>query len=125
MTALALICVYGYGATLFLVGLLGCVAGPWELSLLFGMTADATFFNQYRFLKAMEMVAGWFCLAYARDILFPGKVARMFVVLVAAGVLARALAWILDGTPRWPFLLFLWLEALVLAVVLVKHRRLV
>ncbi|MCR6653443.1 MAG: DUF4345 family protein [Cellvibrionaceae bacterium] len=123
MTALALICVYGYGATLFLVGLVGFVAGPWELSLLFGMTADATFFNQYRFLKAMEMVAGWFCLAYAHEVLRPGRIAHMFMVLVVAGLLARALAWAVDGTPRWPFLLFLWLEALVLTVVLVKHRR--
>lgn len=123
MTALALICIYGYGATLFLVGLVGCVAGPWELSLLFDIRGDATFFNQYRFLKAVEMVAGWVCLAYAREVLYPGKVANMFMLLVAAGVFARLLAWIIDGTPRWPFLLFLLLEALVLAVVLVKLRR--
>lgn len=123
MTALTLVCIYGYGATLFLVGLVGCFIGPWELSVLFGISGDATFFNQYRFLKAMEMVAGWFCLTYAREVLYPGKIANMFIFLVAAGVFARSLAWIIDGTPRWPFLLFLLLEALVLAVVLVKLRR--
>lgn len=123
MKSLALFSVYGYGATLFLVGLFGSVAAPWELAVLFGMTGDATFFNQYRFLKAMEMVAGWFCLARAREVLRPGGIATAFIVLVAAGVIARAMAWILDGTPRWPFQVFLLLEILVLAVVLIKLRK--
>jgi hypothetical protein len=129
MRRTATLLVVAYGLMLLCVGTAGVVAARWELGTVFGLDpgglgeGDATFLNQYRFLKAVELGAGAFCLMMLRPILDGGAAARAFFVLVAGGVAARSLAWIADGRPSWPFLAFLALEALVLLVFLLHWRQ--
>ena len=83
----------------------------------------ATMLNQYRFLKAVELGAGLFCLAFRRDILAGGRPAGVFLAIVALGVAARTTAWIADGRPATLFVIFLVLEIVVLVVVLLHLRQ--
>lgn len=123
MTRVALISVVAYGLMLLLVGLAGIGLARWELTHLFAVAPDATFLNQYRFLKAVEMGSGVFCLVFCRDIIGNGRSTLPFLVLVAAGVVARSIAWVVDGRPSWPFTVFLVLEAVVLVLVILELRR--
>ena len=130
MTAATRLLILGYGAMLCVVGLAGIVAAPWELRTIFGLDpaalpdeVRATLLNQYRFLKAVEFGAGVFCLGLRRRILAGGPETRMFVALVAAGVIARSYAWIADGRPATAFIVFLLLEAVVLLAVLAMLAR--
>ena len=113
-----------YGAMLCVVGITGIVSVHWELTKVFMLDPTswpdevrATFINQYRFLKAVEFGAGLFCLTYWRSILIGEKASMVFIILVAAGIIARTIAWIVEGQPSMPFIIFLALEILVLAVV--------
>ena len=129
MKRAATILVAAYGLMLVCVGLAGVVSARWELAAIFSFDVDslgegtATFLNQYRFLKAVELGAGVFCLMQLRPILDGGVPARVFLVLVGGGIVARSLAWAADGRPSWPFLAFLGLEALVLAVFVLHLRQ--
>lgn len=112
--------ILAYGGMLLAVGLAGIFVAPWELDVIFSVNADATLLNQYRFLKAVEMGAGLFCLVYSKDILQRGRHATVFLALVAGGVFARSYAWLVDGRPAGMFLVFLLLEVLVLIVVAIQ-----
>ena len=48
---------------------------------------------------------------------------RRGLLIVAAGVVARTIAWVADGTPDPAFLVFLALELLVLVVVALHLAR--
>jgi hypothetical protein len=121
MRCVALWMVVGYALMLCVVGAVGIVAAPWELRELFGLELaedrSATFLNQYRFLKAVELGAGGFSLGFREQVLEGGMPAFAFQLLVAGGVVARTLAWCLDGRPSGIFLVFLALEMMVFVVV--------
>ena len=129
MTRAATFLVGAYGAMLLLVGIAGIFTAEWELRHLYGLSfgewpqAEATFLSQYRFLKGVELGAGAFCLILGPAIMSGGRAAVTFLMLIAGGILARAFAWAVDGTPAWPMLVFLGLETLVLAVYLVHLRQ--
>jgi Domain of unknown function (DUF4345) len=118
----------GYGLYLVGVGVAGIALPRWELSQVFGLDVEnwalpiqATFLNQYRFLKAVELGAGLFCLVLWRPIQQGERVGLVFVALLAAGILARLVAWVSDGQPHPAFIGFMALEIVVLAVYLL-HR---
>lgn len=131
MTKAATFMVAAYGIMLLLVGIGGVFTAEWELRQLYNVrfgdapSDRATFLNQYRFLKGVEMGAGAFCLLLLRAIMDGGKAAGAFVLLLAGGIFARSFAWAVDGEPAWPMLLFLALEVVVLAIYLLhlRHRR--
>jgi hypothetical protein len=119
--------VAAYGLMLLVVGAVGIFSARWELNRLFGIDlgeigSGASFANQYSFLKGVELGAGSFCLLLRRDILAGGAAGKAFIVLVAGGVFARALAWALEGRPSVVFIIFLLLEVLVLVVYLLRPR---
>jgi len=125
MKRAATILLIGYTAMLCGVGLAGIFTSRWELTHVFGLDLAAmtpqiraTFLNQYRFLKAVELGAGLFCWFMRKPILDGGTIGKVFLALVGGGVVARTLAWMVDGRPSWPFIAFLVLEALVFATVL-------
>ncbi|HVQ09057.1 MAG TPA: DUF4345 family protein [Allosphingosinicella sp.] len=127
---MAFLAVVAYGLVLFCVGLIGIVTARWELLTVFGVDTggivpdEATFLNQYRFLKAVELGAGVFCLMQRHAILDGEKVAAWpFLVIVAGGVAARSIAWVADGRPSWLFIAHLVLESIVLVIYLLHLRR--
>lgn len=120
---------FGYAGMLFFVGLAGVFIAPWELTRIFKLNTaamssldTATLFNQYRFLKALELGLGIFCGLYWRRIFAERSFNRFFLMFVLAGVAARALSLLVDGIARWPFVAFLLLE-LATAAVVFAHTR--
>jgi hypothetical protein len=120
----------GYSLMLLGVGFAGMWTASWELSTIFGLPAQsalpehgATFLSQYRFLKSVEFGAGIFGLAWRQAILAGKPPVLLFLVIVGGGVLARAIAWMANGRPSWPFVTFLALEALTFVLIVLNLRR--
>jgi hypothetical protein len=129
ITPVALVMQLGYSAMLVVVGVAGIFTARWELATVFGIDPgswsqdiQATMLNQYRFLKSLELGAGVFCFAYRADIAAGGRASRVFLAIVALGVIARSIAWFLDGRPATVFLIFLVLEALTFVAVALHLR---
>lgn len=120
---------FGYAGMLLVVGRSGIFIAPYELTRVFNLDTSAmssldtaTFFNQHRFLKALELGLGVFCFLYWRRIFAERSFNRVFLIFVMAGVAARALSIGVDGPARWPFVAFLLLELLTGAVVFAHTR---
>lgn len=118
-----------YSAMLVVVGAGGVALARWELATIFafdtaslGAVGSATMLNQYRFLKSIELGAGIFCLLFRRGILAGRPEAFAFLALVAGGLIARTLAWIVDGRPAALFLVFLAGEILTFIFVALNLR---
>lgn len=129
ITPVASVLQWGYSAMLLVVGAAGIATARWELATVFEIDpgswshdVQATMLNQYRFLKSVELGAGVFCLAYRADIMAGGRSSRIFLAIVALGVLARVFAWLVDGRPSVLFLIFLALEVLTLVAVALHLR---
>jgi len=122
---------WGYALMLVGVGASGALMAPWELRTVFDVPLDgfadpvqATLLNQYRFLKAIELAFGIFCLVYRREIFDRTSAHRVFLAGLFAGVAARLGSWLIDGTPKPVFLLFAALELVTgLLVWLVVYRQ--
>ena len=131
MTSLAKIFFWGYVLMLIGVGASGTLIARWELRTVFDVPLDgftelvqATLLNQYRFLKAIELAFGIFCLVYRREIFDRTTMHRVFLAGLFAGVAARLGSWLIDGTPKPVFLMFAVLELVTgLLVWLVVARR--
>ncbi len=118
-----------YGLMLLAVGFVGVWTARQELQTIFGLAPDswtsdvqATFLNQYRFLKSMEFGAGLFCIVFRPSILQGGTAGAVFLAIVGAGVVARSFAWAVDGRPAALFVVFLVLE-LVVFITFAWHMR--
>ena len=118
-----------YAVMLVGVGAAGIFTARWELTTVFGIVPSAwpdaiqaTMLNQYRFLKSVELGAGLFCLAYRPAILAGTRASVLFLSIVALGVGARTLSWIIDGRPSPLFITFLVLEACVFVAVALHLR---
>jgi hypothetical protein len=114
---LARVFFWGYVLMLIGIGASGTLIAPWELRTVFdvplaGFTdpVQATLLNQYRFLKAIELAFGIFCLAFRREIFDLTTAHRVFLAGLFAGVAGRLGGWLLDGAPKPVFLLFAVLE---------------
>lgn len=120
---------FGYSAMLLGVGLAGIFTADWELARVFRVDITgmppldrATFVNQYRFLKALELGLGVFCFVYRRRIFAERSFNRFFLFFVLAGAVARVLSLVLDGPAKWPFIAFLALEVATAGAVFVYTR---
>ncbi|MDE1148856.1 MAG: hypothetical protein PW843_20000 [Azospirillaceae bacterium] len=114
----------GYSLMFLFVGLAGIFAARWELVTVFGLPDPGTlpehggtFLAQYRFLKSIELCSGIFCLSCRGPILAGKPPALLFLAIVGAGVVARAIAWFADGPPNLTFATFLVLEAMTFVLV--------
>jgi hypothetical protein len=121
---------WGYTLMLLGIGSSGMLIAPWELRTIFAVPLDAfsplaqaTLLNQYRFLKAMELAFGLYCLFWRGAIHHPGPANRLFLAGVAAGVAARLGSWLVDGTPHPIFLGFAAGEAITGVLVAWRVRR--
>lgn len=129
MRTITLLLVLGYAITCIGAGLLGILVPHHEMSLLYNLHPTevpdlngATLLNQWRFLKAMELGAGLFMMARLGDIMAGGSDRRLFTCIVATGIAARLLAWVMDGRPSLFLIIFLALEILLLAALLIEDR---
>ncbi|WP_174874903.1 DUF4345 domain-containing protein [Vogesella oryzae] len=130
MQSLARIFFWGYALMLVGIGASGMLVAGWELPTVFavdlpamGEPQRATLLNQYRFLKALELAFGLFCLAYRRDIFGQPRALCVFLAGLSAGVAARAGSWLADGMPRPIYLVFMALELATGVLVWLAARR--
>ncbi|MEO9824868.1 MAG: DUF4345 family protein [Paracoccaceae bacterium] len=128
--ALASILQLVYALFLIGVGTLGLFYLQWELELFYGLSQEdftgpdgATLLNQFRFLKAIELAFGIFCLVYRRDILSAGLPCTIFLTGLALGAFARGASWIFDGTPHTSFIWYFIAEVVIFVVVWMNSRR--
>lgn len=119
MRRLATLFFWGYTLMLLVVGGAGMLIAPWELRSIFSVPLDsmatqaqATLLNQYRFLKAMELAFGLFCMGWRGPIHQPGPAHQLFLAGISAGVAARLGSWAVDGYPHPIFLGFAAGEAI-------------
>lgn len=100
---------YGLTVALVVLGGAGIFTGGWELERVYGVDLDALgpeapgLLNQYRYLKAIELGFGAFCVVFRKQILQSTPFNRLFVWVVFAGVAARVFSMVVDGPPRWGF----------------------
>ncbi len=130
MSVLARVFFYGYAAMLVGVGASGIIIAGWELPVVFAVDTDAmsamdeaTFLNQYRFLKSMELGFGLFCIVFRRGIFRDTRFYTLFLMILGCGVGARMVSVMVDGVPSWPFLVFIVLEAVTGVLVWFDARR--
>jgi hypothetical protein len=131
VSLLARLFFWGYTLMLIGIGASGALIAPWELRTVFDVplagfsdSVQATLLNQYRFLKAIELAFGIFCLTYRREIFNRTSAHRVFLAGLFAGVAARLGSWLIDGTPKPVFLLFAALELVTgLLVWFAVHRQ--
>jgi hypothetical protein len=122
---------YGYVLTLLLAGGWGAFGGAaLDHRLLFDLdvrqlppATSASLLSQYRFLRLIEVGFGLFALVFVREIYQQPKFNMLFLSVMAAGVLARALSWQVDGPPKPVFGFFLVYELVGVVVLFLYTRR--
>jgi hypothetical protein len=98
------------------VGLTGVLFGAWEFDLVVPVALDAigdnraTFMNQLRFLKALELGVGIMLFALRRDVLESAVVNRAVVAVLWVTPLARVVSLGLDGAPHPSFIALMAVE---------------
>lgn len=110
---------YGYLGLCVVAGAGGAVAARTDLRLVAGLDAPAalpprvaaTLLSQHRFLRAIELAFGVLCLRDRQRIHTEPAANRLFLLLMAGGVAARALGRVADGRPRASAYVFGGLEA--------------
>lgn len=125
MRTLLIVLTLGYAATCIVAGLLGIFTASAEMERFYHLQPDAMaglraadLMGQFGFMKALEFGLGLFIIARLGPILEGGSERSLFALIVAAGLLARTIAWLSYGRPSSFFLLFFALEVAVLAVLL-------
>ena len=104
---------YGYVGLLILAGAWGVIFGRVDQSLLLGLDLDrlprrvqADVMSQYRFLRAIELGFGLFAFLHRNDIFRMPAFNHLFLFTMAAGVVARVIGAIVDGSPSPAMYLF-------------------
>lgn len=125
MKALSYIFFYTYIGLVVLAGFWGAFLGAdFDHQLLFNLNTGTlneqtriNLLSQYRFLRAMELGFGIFALTFRKEIFTIKKFNRVYLLIMTAGVLARAVSLIDDGPPSWFFYFFLIYEAVGVVVI--------
>ena len=122
---------YSYVGLVILAGFWGAFFNPnLDFSYLFNLdTNDLSTYtqinllSQYRFLRALELGFGIFCILFQKEIFSMIKFNLLFLAIMGFGVLARVMSWIMDGTPSGLFIFFLVYEAVGWSVIYVYSRK--
>jgi hypothetical protein len=129
MGLLADLLFYGYTGLLIVAGAWGVGGARLDHKILFGLDpatlewkAAASLLSQYRFLRAVECGFGAFAVMFKPQIFTVRSFNSLFLATMVAGVLARIISRVIDGTPRRIFDFFLLSEAIG-AVVIFLHTR--
>lgn len=120
---------YGYVWTLILAGVWGVFFARIDMPLLLNVQIDhlppstaANLLSQYRFLRAIELGFGLFAFVFRDQIYRLQTYNRIFLSVMAFGVLARIVAIVLDGSPSLVMYLFAIFEVIGVIVIFVYTR---
>jgi hypothetical protein len=120
----ALLFFYGYVATLVAAGVFGFLFARldlhWFIGVDFNAFDDRTAANlgsQYRFLRAIEAGFGVFVLLHRRQIFSQAFYARLFLLAMGAGIAARIVGLVADGSPSRAMYFFLAYELVGIALI--------
>ena len=116
---------YTYIGLVLLAGFWGAFIYP-EFDFRFFMNLDPrglsdyeriNLLSQYRCLSALEFGFGLFSIIFRREIFSDSKYNTLFLLIMGAGVLARVVSIIADGSPNFYFYFFLIWEFLGLVFI--------
>jgi Domain of unknown function (DUF4345) len=120
---------YGYVGTLILAGVWGVFFARIDMLLLLNVQIDhlppgaaANLLSQYRFLRAIELGFGLFAFVFRDQIYHVQTYNRIFLSVMAFGVLARMVAIVLDGSPSLLMYLFAIFEVIGVIIIFVYTR---
>jgi len=86
-------------------------------------TTRANVLTQYRFLRAMELGYGLFAIGFRKEIFSVKKFNALFLIIMLAGVLARVVSLIDDGSPSWLFYFFMIYEGVGVIIIYLYTRE--
>lgn len=100
-----------------LSGLLSLLFAQWEIKPFLGIDftnaediSVNNFYNQYRFLRAVELGFGLFCLYLKEEIFINTKINRIYLFTLAAIPSSRLISILTDGIPDKSFIILMLLE---------------
>ncbi|MDZ7757706.1 DUF4345 family protein [Rhodohalobacter sp.] len=116
---------YCYIGLVLLAGFWGAFLGAdFDHQLLFNLDTSTlesetrtNLLSQYRFLRAMEFGYGLFAILFTKEIFSLKKFNRLYLAIMFAGVLARLVSVIDDGSPSALFYFFLIFEFIGVVVI--------
>lgn len=116
---------YCYIGLVLLAGFWGAFLGAdFDHQLLFNLDTStleddtrANLLSQYRFLRAMEFGYGLFAIIFTKEIFSLKKFNRLYLAIMSAGVLARIVSIVDDGSPSALFYFFLIFELIGVVVI--------
>ncbi|MFH5885209.1 DUF4345 domain-containing protein [Halalkalibaculum sp. DA3122] len=79
--------------------------------------------SQYRFLRAMEFGYGLFAITFRKEIFSVKKFNRLYLVIMLAGVLARIVSLVDEGSPSALFWFFLAFESLGVVIIYIYFNQ--
>lgn len=86
-------------------------------------TTRANVLTQYRFLRAMELGFGLFSIVFRKEIFIVRKFNMLFLSIMLAGVLARAVSLFADGSPSWIFYFFMIYEGIGVIIIYLYSKN--
>ena len=120
---------YGYVGTLIVAGVWGVFFARIDMPLLLNVQIDhlppvtaANLLSQYRFLRAIELGFGLFAFVFREQIYRVQTYNRIFLSVMAFGILARVVAIVLDGSPGLVLYLFAIYEVIGVILIFVYSR---
>jgi hypothetical protein len=116
---------YGYIGLVLLAGFWGAFVGAdFDHRLLFNLDTSTlesdtrtNLLSQYRFLRAMEFGYGLFAILFTKEIFSIKKFNILYLAIMSAGVLARIVSIVDDGSPSALFYFFLIFEFIGVVVI--------
>lgn len=116
---------YCYIGLVLIAGFWGAFLGAdFDHQLLFNLDTStleddtrANLLSQYRFLRAMEFGYGLFAILFTKEIFSLKKYNRLYLAIMLAGVLARIVSILDDGSPTALFYFFLIFELIGVIVI--------
>ncbi len=127
MKQLSYLFFYTYIGLVLLAGFWGAFLNPHlEFRFFFDLDpntltdhARINLLSQYRFLRALEFGFGLFSILFVTKIFSEKAFNVLFLVIMASGVLARMMSWILDGTPNFFSQFFMFYELVGLIIIFI------
>lgn len=86
-------------------------------------TTRANVLTQYRFLRAMELGFGLFSIIFRKEIFTVKKFNMLFLCIMLAGVLARTVSLLADGSPGWIFYFFMVYEGIGVIIIYLYSKN--
>jgi hypothetical protein len=121
---------YGYIGLVLLAGFWGAYVGAdFDHRLLFNLDTSildsdtrTNLLSQYRFLRAMEFGYGLFAILFTKEIFSIKKFNRLYLAIMFAGVIARIVSIVDDGSPSALFYFFLIFEFIGVVVIYLYYQ---